>query len=96
MQGDIQSLKAANESNDSPTKDEFFEEAIAELTERNKRKNNLILFGVPEPNSNKSASERATEDKSAVIEIVKVVYRNIDITTVKPVRLGSYAEGLLL
>nr|CAI5828716.1 unnamed protein product [Callosobruchus analis] len=31
--------------------------------------------------------------KTAVIEIVKVFDRNIDIKTVKPVRLGSYAEG---
>nr|CAI5821861.1 unnamed protein product [Callosobruchus analis] len=44
-------------------------------------------------NLKKTASERATEDTSAVIEIVKVVDPNIDITTVKPVRLGRYAEG---
>nr|CAH7734939.1 unnamed protein product [Callosobruchus chinensis] len=58
---------------------------ISEVSERAKRKKNLMIFGVDE--------QGPDGDKNAVNEILKSVERNIDLRDVKPVRLGRQVEG---
>ncbi|KAJ3665945.1 hypothetical protein Zmor_001408 [Zophobas morio] len=47
-----------------------FEEIVAEVVEREKRKNNLIIFGVPEQSSFLNNSQPADLDQSAVNSVL--------------------------
>lgn len=66
-----------------------FEEVIQEATERINRKQNLIIYGIPEQSSS-IPSERQTRDTTAVKDVLAHLSPNIDIDNIKPVRLGKY------
>nr|CAH7736464.1 unnamed protein product [Callosobruchus chinensis] len=84
LQDDIKTLKDTR--NDvSINEDDILETIISEVSERAKRKKNLMIFGVDEQGPDR--------DKNAVNEILKSVERNIDLRDVKPVRLGRQVEG---
>nr|CAH7754551.1 unnamed protein product [Callosobruchus chinensis] len=84
LQDDIKTLKDTR--NDVPiNEDHILETIISEVSERAKRKKNLMIFGVDE--------QGPDGDKNAVNGILKSVERNIDLRDVKPVRLGRQVEG---
>nr|CAH7762408.1 unnamed protein product [Callosobruchus chinensis] len=79
LQDDIKTLKDTR--NDvSINEDDILETIISEVSERAKRKKNLMIFGVDE--------QGPDGDKNAVNEILKSVERDV-----KPVRLGRQVEG---
>nr|CAH7742039.1 unnamed protein product [Callosobruchus chinensis] len=84
LQGDIKTLKDTRNDfliND----DDFLETIISEVSERAKRKKNLMIFGVGKQGPDK--------DKNAVNQILQSIERNLDLRDVKPVRLGRQVEG---
>ncbi|CAH1977170.1 unnamed protein product [Acanthoscelides obtectus] len=69
LQSEIKELKADGMSNKRMYFD--FLDVVAEVTERQKRKNNIIVFNIEEPDQGKSPDDRATCDKAAVKEILR-------------------------
>nr|CAH7727047.1 unnamed protein product [Callosobruchus chinensis] len=60
LQNDISELKA-EKARSTPGVD--FEEIIAEISERQKRKNNIMLFNVPEPDQSSALAVQVASDK---------------------------------
>lgn len=66
-------------------------ESAKELAERERRKHNIILFGIPESNA-EELNERIADDKTFVISLCKeTLDTDVDISTCK--RLRSKAPG---
>nr|CAH7760017.1 unnamed protein product [Callosobruchus chinensis] len=60
LQNDISELKTEN-ARSTPGFD--FEDIIAEISERQKRKNNIMLFNVPEPYQSLALAVQVASDK---------------------------------
>ncbi|KAJ3657714.1 hypothetical protein Zmor_009499 [Zophobas morio] len=67
-----------------------FEEIVAEVMEREKRKNNLIIFGVPEQSSSLNNSQRADLDLSAVNSVLESIKPDPAVPEFKLQRLGRF------
>lgn len=65
------------------------EEIIQEVLERDRRRNNIIVFGITESKSN-SKDERMAVDTSAVREVFNYIGAAIPDDNIKPVRLGRF------
>ncbi|GJQ83091.1 hypothetical protein Trydic_g15971 [Trypoxylus dichotomus] len=63
------------------------ENIICELAQRQERKNNLIIFNLPEMDSG-SKTEQISEDTRAIKEMFSTL--NIKVDTISPIRLGKY------
>lgn len=89
LQEDIQSMKSEYASTPKPEVNNF-EDIVAEINERNKRKRNLIIYGISE-HSNGTDEDRAKSDKVKTTDLLKFLVptmmenENYDI---KPIRLG--------
>lgn len=93
LQEDIQILKVEKSESSAKITSENFEEIIEEVTERNKRKCNLVVFGITEPNSTLTNESRETSEKTNVTEVLREIAPNINIDQIKPVRIGRPAAG---
>lgn len=72
-------------------KPEFsFEEVVEEVGERQRRRCNVVVFGVPEQLSELSADERITADNVEVSSILKSIQPSLEVSNLKPRRLGHY------
>nr|CAH7744557.1 unnamed protein product [Callosobruchus chinensis] len=91
LQNDIKDLKAEN-ARAADSSRFSFEDVVSEVIERQKRKNNIILFNIKEPNQNMSVNERSDSDTNAVIEIVNKIDPAISLSNIKPVRLGVFSD----
>lgn len=93
LQEDISALKTENlklkESNTSLE----FEEVIAEINERKRRKNNLVIFNIPESNQQQSPDIILNDEKKEVLSILNTVIPPYDKQHIKLSRLGSFVEG---
>lgn len=89
LQNDIQSMKSQMKVGTDLTED-VFEEIVAEINDRNSKKSNIILFGVPEPNQNLPSDTRLESDKASVVDLLNLVLPNESFEHVKPIRLGKY------
>nr|CAI5822610.1 unnamed protein product [Callosobruchus analis] len=69
-----------------------YEDIIQEISDRNSRKGNLILFGVPE-DSRLSDNQRKAQDTEQVKNILNVLGDNISSDTVNLVRLGRTVDN---
>lgn len=69
------------------------EEIIQEINERNKRKRNVIFFGVPEQDQQLSEDHRKISDKSEVQKIISSVSPNVNTANIKLFRLGQVNQG---
>lgn len=87
LQDDIKALRE-NNTNVTPSGEFDFEEVIAELSERNNRKQNIILFGVQEQDQTKPPQSRIQGDKTVVTNICNIIDSNVSIDNIKPIRLG--------
>lgn len=65
------------------------EEIIQEISERDKRKRNLMVFNLPEPKSTNS-QERVLEDRTQIIKILNLANYSNDF---KIIRLGGFRDG---
>ncbi|CAH0560509.1 unnamed protein product [Brassicogethes aeneus] len=78
-------------STNSTTKSGFdFEEIVQEVNERNLRKSNIIIYGIPEQECSISSSDRCNLDKSKISEVLHHLIPNITVDTAKPIRLGKF------
>lgn len=69
-----------------------FDEVIDEVNERQTRKSNLILFGLPEPSEDLDGNARTAADNAQVSLVLKTLDSSADITNIKPRRLGRLAK----
>lgn len=67
-----------------------FEEAIQEFNERSKRKSNLVLFGIPEPDNTVVNHERQNHDKNEVQRVIQFISPDLNISNTSLTRLGKY------
>lgn len=88
LQADFNNFKNSNSPNSSQKS--VFDEVFQEFNERQKRKCNLIVFGVPE-NPELSNEERVNEEKSQISEIIRCSSVSLNgINDIKPIRLGRH------
>nr|CAI5835864.1 unnamed protein product [Callosobruchus analis] len=90
LQDDIQTLKTTKSDDATLNRNEFLEEVISELWERNKRRKNVIILGVPEEDANDNG---VTSDKDKITDILHTIDRNFSLQDVKIVRLGKQMGG---
>ncbi|CAH1115234.1 unnamed protein product [Psylliodes chrysocephalus] len=93
LQEEVKSLKEDNKQLGTSNNSIVFEEVVQEINERNKRKRNIILFGVPEQDQVLSTEDRSENDKTEVKSIIKYIDRSIDLKHLKPIRLGRFSDS---
>lgn len=71
---------------------ESVEEMAAEMNDREKRKKNVLMFGIAEP-INKDKEERRSADKVAVNEELEKIIPKENMRNIQLYRLGKYNEG---
>ncbi|KAK9737595.1 hypothetical protein QE152_g10582 [Popillia japonica] len=94
LQDDVRDLKSINSlrTADVTTSKSFdLEEIIAEISDRERRKCNLIIFGIEEQDFNKPRTNRIEGDKTVVTEILNSLH-NVELSNVASVRLGKYRQ----
>lgn len=70
-----------------------FEELLSEFTERHKRRNNIVIFKVEEPNQNESLEEQKANDKHTVTAILNAIAPDLSMQNIRPIRLGAFNES---
>lgn len=91
LQGEIKELRQIKESACSVSiSDDAFEEIISELDDRQSRKQNIIIFGVPEQRSDLGKEERQLAEEAAVDDILKVVSPDVNYRQLQRFRLGRF------
>lgn len=70
-----------------------FEEIVSELSERQKRMKNIILFNVIEQDQQKPSAARIEGDKSHAISILSSIAPEVPVNDIKPIRLGSFSAN---
>lgn len=94
LQEDITDLKADISRNESSRiSDDLFEELVVEVSERAKRKNNVMLFKVAEQQQSMSASDRVERDKQVVSDVLRSVAPDMELDNIKILRLGKFVAG---
>lgn len=88
LESHVENIKI--QPNDTPLKPSY-EEILAELNDQNMRKKNILIAGIPEPQST-DAKERATLDKNKIIEIIKTSLNDCP-EPKRNVRIGRYKPG---
>lgn len=90
LQNDIKQLKEANSATINSSEIDY-EDIISEVTERQRRKKNVMVFNLPEPDQSKTPTEQVDSDKNAVDRILSAVNPNLSSANFKIVRLGSFS-----
>nr|CAI5839656.1 unnamed protein product [Callosobruchus analis] len=67
------------------------EDVISEISDRERRKNDIILFNVTEPD--KSVAEQTEKDKSEVVNILRELAPDVRANDIKPIRFGSFSDS---
>lgn len=99
LQEEIQNLKDTYRNSDAgtpiscTTDTNFFEEVAAEVTDRARRRRNLIIFGVTEQSQNISITDRRNADMAQVQDILKILQPDINAAVIKPIRLGKHVPN---
>lgn len=86
--------KYKSKSNDTFNNTEAGIAAIEEMTERERRKNNLVIFNLPESTA-RSPKGRQEYDKSVVEELIKTGIEVEGVEVIKVVRLGGIGQNRL-
>lgn len=90
LQNDIRELKQKSVNANTAVSNFNFEEVIEEINDRNKRKRNLIIFGLKEQNHNDPSNIRAENDIKVVSEVINKILPDLNNTNLKPIRLGRF------
>lgn len=93
LQNDIVQLKSKTDQQGLQSSDESIEEIIGEISERNRRKRNVMIYGVPESHESLSTEARANKDKEYVLKVLSTVNKNTAADQCKTFRIGRQAEG---
>nr|CAI5846036.1 unnamed protein product [Callosobruchus analis] len=92
LQEEIRNLKAAK-TELIPSSESFdFEQIVQEVSDRNARKRNLIVYGVTEHAEPNSRQARVT-DTEQVKSVLRYISSDIDIDSIKPQRLGKLNDS---
>nr|CAH7729874.1 unnamed protein product [Callosobruchus chinensis] len=86
LQNEIKDLKTENAQNTKKLGFDF-EDVVAEVTERQKRKNHIIIFNVDEPDQNKPPAEQR------IIAICMYVIPDMTLSDVKPFCLERHTTA---
>nr|CAI5819890.1 unnamed protein product [Callosobruchus analis] len=92
LQKDIRDLKEENSKLAENPRFEF-EDVVSEVSERMKRKSNVILFNVNEPDQSKTATERMDNDKTIVADILQKIDPERPVTNFEHARLGVFSNS---
>nr|CAI5858130.1 unnamed protein product [Callosobruchus analis] len=90
LQGELKELKTSIEKHKPQTDSFSYEEVVQEVFDRNQRMCNLVIFGVQEDQSLRTARERQTFDSNKVKRILEVLSYEGESNSVKPIRLGKF------
>lgn len=90
LQIEIKELKENKANANSSPKNFNFEEVIEEINERNRRKRNLIIFGIQEVDPNIPGNVRHETDNKSAYNILNKIVQDIGDTNFKPIRLGRF------
>ncbi|CAH1970054.1 unnamed protein product [Acanthoscelides obtectus] len=102
MGGDINALKAAivalqnevkalsTKNNDTKMSDSQFEDIVQEVSERQNRRCNVIIFGLKEQNG-ATKDDKPVLEKSEVVKVLTHVTPSITVTNIR--RLGKFDEN---
>ncbi|CAH0556551.1 unnamed protein product [Brassicogethes aeneus] len=82
LQEEIKTLRCNNETKLK------FEEVIQELTDRNRRKSNIMVYGLTEDKES-SKDEQKRLDQTKIKEVLNFLEINTDNVQIKPIRLGT-------
>lgn len=93
MQNDLQALRSERPPDKHSLSDTDYEELIAELDDRNKRKCNLMLYNVPEQDQSHSVAICAAHDRRKVSEIINALSPELDVENTKISRLGRFDDS---
>ncbi|CAH1953546.1 unnamed protein product [Acanthoscelides obtectus] len=87
LRNQIKDLKADNTKN----ADSSFsmEDIISKILERERRRNNVIVFNVTEPDQ-KARSEQNESDKTVVVNLLREAVPDVRLTNIKVMRLGMF------
>lgn len=77
LQAQIRSLSTAN-MQQPMSNDETFENVVQEVHERQKRKNNILIFGLAEQQANQTNAIRAESDRAAVGDVIAFLGQEVD------------------
>nr|CAI5860159.1 unnamed protein product [Callosobruchus analis] len=86
-------MKAENASLKQASDSFTVEEVIEEISERAKRKKNILLFKVPEKDPQQSNERHTEADRQEVKATLHVVSPELNCDEIKPVRLGKFERG---
>ena len=79
-------LKSSSDNQQQSTNQ--FDEIVHEVMERQKRKKNLIIFGIPEQQDTQNTTQKSEHDKLAVDGILKTIRPDFSLADIKIYRLG--------
>ncbi|KAJ3660015.1 hypothetical protein Zmor_011672 [Zophobas morio] len=85
---DLKKLIDQPKPDPSSKSNDNFEEVVFEVIERQKRKNNIVIFGLEEPIRNDG--EHTSNDQLEVLNILKEINPNCDGNSLKILRLGRF------
>lgn len=92
LQNEIKQLKNTMETVQQPQaqiiSNSSFEEIIVEFEERVKRKNNVILYGLPEQPHDVAREARKEFDSNAVKDVMKNLDKTLPTSDIEVIRLG--------
>lgn len=91
LKNEVAALKAQNNDviNNRAISGEMFNEIVQEVTERQKRTRNIIIYGIKE-NSNGDMATRKKHDTDCVKNVVNFVSTDVSTQDLNPIRLGKY------
>nr|CAH7731338.1 unnamed protein product [Callosobruchus chinensis] len=93
LQEEVKELKANKHTiADQLSSSMDYEEIIQEIQDRNSRKRNLIIYGLPE-NNEQPVAQRRTLDKENIKKIVGAVAEQVNCANVNPIRLGKNVQN---
>lgn len=91
LQDDIKELKVGGSGTRTTLEDNTFEEIVAEVEDRARRRRNLVFFGIPEPPQDIAPTERVSRDREELTAVLHVIKPRFNIDTLNPTRVGRFS-----
>lgn len=97
LQSEVKLLQSKNsDTNTAPNTNDLIEDITCEIVDRERRKSNLILFGIPEQDSQITEAARSDKDRDLVSSILQHLsdgsHGSFPLPeNMKPIRLGKFS-----
>lgn len=69
------------------------EEIVSEISDRQRRSKNIIIYNVKEQDQQNSANDRIQKDNEQVVSILSAVLPELSVAHIRPIRLGTFATN---